>query len=147
MGNYLFIYLSVCLVTSIVSDSLWTYGLEPIRLLCPWDSPGKNTGVGCHALFQGIFLTQGSNSHLSCLLHWQVGSLLLAPPGKPHLFIYFGVRFEIQIFKLPHLTYLTRHIWTRAQILIFSDLPTWFWWAVRLVWISRLSILAVIRIE
>ena len=35
--------------------------LEPTRLLCPWDSPGKNAGVGCHALFQGIFLTQGSN--------------------------------------------------------------------------------------
>ena len=34
------------------------------RLLCPWDSPGKNTGVGCHSLFQGIFLTQGSNPGL-----------------------------------------------------------------------------------
>ena len=33
-------------------------------LLCPWDSPGKNTGVGCHALLQGIFLTQGSNLSL-----------------------------------------------------------------------------------
>ena len=31
---------------------------------CPWDSPGKNTGVGCHALLQGIFLTQGSNPRL-----------------------------------------------------------------------------------
>ena len=31
---------------------------------CPWDSPGKNTGVGCHALLQGIFLTQGSNPGL-----------------------------------------------------------------------------------
>ena len=51
-------------------------------LLCPWDSLGKNTGVGCHALLQGIFLTQGSNLHLLCLLHWQVGSLLLVPPGK-----------------------------------------------------------------
>ena len=36
------------------------------------DSPGKNTGVGCHALLQGIFRTQGSNLHLLCLLHWQV---------------------------------------------------------------------------
>ena len=35
------------------------YGLQPTRLLCPWDSPGKNTGVGCHALLQGIFPTQG----------------------------------------------------------------------------------------
>ena len=32
----------------------------PPRLLCPWDSPGKNTGVGCHALLQGIFLSQAS---------------------------------------------------------------------------------------
>ena len=34
------------------------------RLLCPWDSPGKNTGVGCHLFLQGIFLTQGSNLRL-----------------------------------------------------------------------------------
>ena len=45
-----------------------------LQLLCPWDSPGKNTGVGYHALIQGIFLTQGSNPHLFCLLHWQAGS-------------------------------------------------------------------------
>ena len=38
------------------------------RLLCPWDSPGKNTGVGCYALLQGIFLTQGSNPGLSSAL-------------------------------------------------------------------------------
>ena len=37
---------------------------SPLRLLCPWDSPGKNTGVGCHFLLQGIFLTQGSNPGL-----------------------------------------------------------------------------------
>ena len=42
----------------------------------------KNTGVGCHFLLQGIFLTQGLNPHLLCLLHWQVDSLPLAPPGK-----------------------------------------------------------------
>ena len=47
-------------------------------------SPGKNTGVGCRALLQGIFLTQGSNLCLFCLLHWQVGSLSLAPLGKPY---------------------------------------------------------------
>ena len=45
------------------------------------DSPGKNTEVGCHFLPQGIFPTQGSNSRLLCLLHWQVGSLPLTPPG------------------------------------------------------------------
>ena len=48
-------------VASVVSDSLPPHGLQPARLLCPWESPGKNTGVGCHVLFQGIFPTQGSN--------------------------------------------------------------------------------------
>ena len=44
-----------------------------------------NTGVGRHALLQGVSLTQGSNQHLLCLLHWQAGSLPLVPPGKPFL--------------------------------------------------------------
>ena len=55
------------------------------RLLCPWDSPGKNTGVGCHFLLQGIFPAWGSNRRLLCLLRWQAGSLSLAPLGKSHL--------------------------------------------------------------
>ena len=62
------------------------YGPLSTKLLCPWDFPGKNTGVGCHALLQGIFPTQGLNLHLLCLVHWEVGSLPLAPPGKPNLF-------------------------------------------------------------
>ena len=44
--------------------TLWTVAHQGIRLLCPWDSPGKNAGVGCHALLQGIFPTQRSNPHL-----------------------------------------------------------------------------------
>ena len=47
------------------------------RLLCPWDSPGKNTGVGGHSLLQGIFPTQGSNPSLLHLLLWQADSLPL----------------------------------------------------------------------
>jgi len=43
----------------------------------------KNTGVGCYALLQGIFPTQGLTPHLFCLLHWQVGPLPLALPAKP----------------------------------------------------------------
>ena len=57
------------------------------RLPCPLDSPGKNAGVNCHALSQGFFQTQGSNLTLLCLLHWQVGSLPLATPGKPNWII------------------------------------------------------------
>ena len=47
-----YVYVCVCLVA------------QPARLHCPRDSPGKNTGVGCHFLLQGIFLTQGSNLYL-----------------------------------------------------------------------------------
>ena len=43
---------------------MWPHGLQPARLLCPLDSPGKNSGVGCHCLFQGIFPTQGWNPGL-----------------------------------------------------------------------------------
>ena len=68
-----------------MSDSTQPHGLQPTRLLCPWDSPGKNTGAGYHALLQWIFPTQGSNLHLLCPIHWQLGSLPQAPPGKPLL--------------------------------------------------------------
>ena len=54
----------------VMYDSLWPHELDPDRLLCLWDSPGKNTGVGCHFLLQGNFLTQGMNPSL-------------LPPGKP----------------------------------------------------------------
>ena len=54
----------------VMSNSLQPHGLQPDRLLCPWNFPGRNTGLGCHFLLQGIFLTQGVNPHLlqvSCI--------------------------------------------------------------------------------
>ena len=71
-----------------MSYCLQPYGLSPTRLLCPWDSPGKNTGVGCHALLQGTFPTQGLDPSLLGLLHWQADSLPLAPPRKLHICSY-----------------------------------------------------------
>ena len=52
---------SNCLVSKSSPTLVQTQGLQAARLLYPWDFPGKNTGVGCHFLLQGIFLTQGSN--------------------------------------------------------------------------------------
>ena len=46
---------------SVMSNSLRSPGLYPSRLLCPWNFPGQNTGVGSHSLFQGIIPTQGLN--------------------------------------------------------------------------------------
>ena len=72
-----------CVLSCFSHVSLQSYGLQAARLLCPRDSPGKNTGVGCHAIFQGILPTQGWNPSLLHLLHWQMGSLPVGPPGKP----------------------------------------------------------------
>ena len=46
---------------SVMSDSATPWGLQPTKFLYPWNSPGKNTGVGSHSFLQGIFPTQGSN--------------------------------------------------------------------------------------
>ena len=70
---------TLCVSHSAVS-SLWPHGWQPSRLLCPWNSPGKNTGVDCHSLLQSIFPTQVSNWVFPAL---QVDSLPPEPPGKP----------------------------------------------------------------
>ena len=59
-----------------------TYRLQPARLLYPWNSPGKNTGVGCHFLLQGIFPIQGLNPRI-CLLHQQADFLPLSNLRSP----------------------------------------------------------------
>ena len=78
---YYTISMCECQVTSVVSDCLCSYGLQPTRLLCPWDFSSKNTRVGCHFLLQGIFPTQGLNPCLLQLLNWQVDSLSLSHLG------------------------------------------------------------------
>ena len=70
---YCFSYFSVCSVVQLLA----THGLQPSRLLCPWNFPGKNTGADCPFLLQGIFLSQWINPCFLCFLHWQVESLTL----------------------------------------------------------------------
>ena len=69
-----------------MSDSLQPYRMRPVGHPSPWDFPGKNTGVGCQFVLQGIFLTQGSNP---CLLHWQADSLPLYHLGIKDLILSF----------------------------------------------------------
>ena len=61
---------SVCVSHSVVSDSVRSHGLQPTRLLCPWDSPGRNAGVGC------CFLLQegggGKAKKLSCISYYLI---------------------------------------------------------------------------
>ena len=71
-----FSFMHACYVTT-----PWTIAHQ---FLCPWDFSGKNTEVGCHALIQGLFLTQGLKPCLLSLLRWQASSL----PPVPHLFLH-----------------------------------------------------------
>ena len=70
-----------CSITSVVSDSLWPHGRQPTRLLCPLDSPGKNTGVDRHSLLQGSSWPR-DRTQVSCI----AGKFftIRAMPGKSH---------------------------------------------------------------
>ena len=76
-------YMCTIRVCSVMSNSLQPYGLQPARPFCSWTFSGKNIGVSCHFLLQGIFATQGSNPHLWRLLHQPAHSLPLCHLGSP----------------------------------------------------------------
>ena len=73
-------FASVLCACSVVSSSLWPCGLQPTELLCPWDSPGKNTIRGCHFLLQG--LPDPGIKPISSASPTLAGRLSLVPPGK-----------------------------------------------------------------
>ena len=78
------LFLCCCLVAQSCLILLQLHGLQTARLLCPYNFPGNNPGVGCNFLLQGIFLTLGSNPHL---LHWQADSLPLSHLGSPNRYV------------------------------------------------------------
>ena len=88
---------------SVVSHSLRPFAFQPTRLHCPRDFSGKNTGVGCRFLLQGIFSTQGSKQCLLCLLRCrQILYLLSYPIYYMHVCVCMCVHIDI---------YLYTHIW------------------------------------
>ena len=74
-STFLSLTWTCCLVAKWCPTLSQPHGLESTRLLCPCDFPGKKTGVGCHFLLQGIFLSKGSNQRP---LHWQADSVSLS---------------------------------------------------------------------
>ena len=81
-----------------MSSSLWPYGLQPNRLLCPWDSPSKNTGMGCHFLLQGSPPPKDW-THVSCM-----GLIFTTVP--PTQYIYW-----ISNIKVKYYICTTEHMW------------------------------------
>ena len=73
---------------------------SPPGSFCPWDSPGKNTGVRYHFLLQGFFPTQGLNPYL---LYWQADSLPLNHHGSPSQDQSITILFMHYLYKFTHL--------------------------------------------
>ena len=74
-----------CQVTSVVSDSVRPHRRQPTKLSCPWDSPGKNTGMGCHFLLQCMKV----ESESEVARHKKMKSFQLFPPKSCHFdFLY-----------------------------------------------------------
>ena len=73
-------YIHCCCVTSVVSNSMWPQRRQPTRLRRPWDSPGKNTGVGCHLLLQCIKVK--SESEVAQLCPTRSDPRDCSPPGS-----------------------------------------------------------------
>ena len=100
-----------------MSDSLTPHGLQPARLCCPWNFPGKNTGVGCHFLLQGIqgiFPAEKSNSHPLCLLHCSQIPHLLS-----HL-VYLPSLFLTLLLLIPYEYHSKLSFWSIALIVTFG---------------------------
>ena len=103
----------------------------------------KNTGVGCHALLQGIFPTHGLNQLLH--LHWQVGFLPLAPPGKPirsvSRFFYFFFHVDVQLFQhhlLKRLLFSPLYYlccFVKDQLIVFMWVYLWTLYSVPLIYL------------
>ena len=115
--------MDVCICTQSFSHvwlsvTPWTAACQS---LCAWDFSGKDTGVGCHFLLQGIFLTHGLNS---CLLHWQVDSLPLSHLGNPESFLIVLNRFQCLLFFF---SYLDLFLFLLPYCPVFYSVKCWMW--------------------
>ena len=91
------------------------------------NSPGKNIEMGCHALLQGIFLTQGLNPCLLCPLHWQVDSLPWHHVGSPYGFreafddMYPPLQYQGEHFTAPKILFLPSSPWQPLMLLLLPE--------------------------
>ena len=128
------IMVSLCVCMCVCAQSCLTLckpmDLQPARLLCPWNFPSKNTGVGCHSLFQGIFPTQGSNPSNLGLLHWQA-DLPIVAPGKLIWFLCKQSHLFLAAFKIFSLFRLLAFF---PWVYICGSLSVYLTWSLLRFW-------------
>ena len=98
----------MCSIDLVVSDTLLLHGLWPTKLLCPRDSPGKNTRVGCYAFLQGIFSTQVSNPGL---LYCKQLLYHLSHQGSPSTLLRLVISLQFQLLDAPK----EHVVWSKAS--------------------------------
>ena len=113
-------------------NSLQPHGLWPARLLCPWNSPGKNTGVASHSFLQGIFPTQGSNPGFLhcrqipyCLGHEGLHILLLLKNLEPHCWLFY-ITYRYWL-RTDSWSIKTTHSWVALNFSVEGNLPARTW--------------------
>ena len=125
-------------VAKLCTTPLQSHGLKLTRLLCPRGFPGKNTGVGCHALLQGIFPTQGSNL---CLLHWQADSSLLSQLSREAHWQIGMTVCKIKLFEEGGMLLWRPRTWAQIHTLAIEPLTQTSWETISHVfylwWITK----------
>ena len=132
----------LCLVASVASNSLPPCGLQPAKLLCPWDSPGKNTGAVCHVLLQGIFPTQGSDPSLPHLWHYR-WILYQWVPGEAHTSVF---RSTIHNSQKVETTHPPMNGWINCAMSTWLTV-TWQWKGMNFSWIALIHTINWMHLE
>ena len=128
------IHCGCCQVALVVSNSVWPHRRQPTMPRCPWDSPGKNTGVGFHFLLQSMKVKSESEVAQSCLTqrpHRLQPTRLLRPwdflgkstgvgchalPIANSTLIFKGAWMEVSSMKVPRIRDLHTHLWVQLAI-------------------------------
>ena len=108
---------------SVVSDPQWPHGLQPTRLLCPWDFPGRSTGVGCHCLLRRLALDPLNSTCLASSLGFISRLCTCSTSTNQSIFRSWTLLFRLSLlvsYEYVPFRILILHIWMLCSLLLSS---------------------------